>query len=260
MLDIPAALIVAFPPSADLLLDRARRHTDDAMLRWIARADYGIMADQMMADLRAIRDNGIVLAPMHWQLGEVLELTRWCNPEAPHPPPFEPGPTGRRGHQTRLFACAVLLRAEAESDIRREHVEDSTLAQCLVSAKVLGDEISDAAARFLTWRMSQMEECSESALFLCLALLILAVRLRPGQIDDRVLANLAEWVLAEELRYRQVYPTNSAQPKPVAFSIQSGFWRPLAAELRDEAAAFRLDDVRTNLQLCALLLEMDPSG
>jgi hypothetical protein len=63
-MDIPAALIAAFPPSPDLLLDRARRHVDDEMLMWIASADYGYMAGEMLAELRPIRDQGIIPAPL----------------------------------------------------------------------------------------------------------------------------------------------------------------------------------------------------
>jgi hypothetical protein len=111
---IPAELIAAFPPSAELLLERARRQVDDAMLLDIAGADYGWMADEMMAELRPIRDKGVMPARMPWMLSEVLALTQFSDPDAPNAPPFEPGPTGRRGHLTRLFACAVLLRAEAE--------------------------------------------------------------------------------------------------------------------------------------------------
>ncbi len=114
MTAVPATLIAAFPPSAELLLERARHRTDDAMLREFAEADYGWRADEVMVELRPIRDKGGVPAPMPWKLSEVLTLTQFSNPEAPNLPPFKPGPTGRRGHQTRLFACAVLLRAEAE--------------------------------------------------------------------------------------------------------------------------------------------------
>ena len=257
MIDIPAALLAAFPPLPNVLLDRARRHMDDAMLLWIARADYGYMADEMLIELRLIRDKGIVPAPMDWQLKEVLALTRWCNPEEPDRPPFDPGPTGRRGHQTRLFACAVLMYAEAEPANRSEdNADDSTLAQCLASAKVLGEEMSEAAACFLTWRLPRMEACSEPLLF-ALGLLILATRLRCGRIADQVLGNIAEWVLAKESLYRGAFLSNPANPMPMAFSLQSGLWQPLATELIEETAAIGVDDVRTNLQLCTLLL--DPS-
>jgi hypothetical protein len=259
-MDIPATITAAFPPSPDLVLDHVRRHLDDAMLMWIARADYGHMAEEMLTELRFIRDKGIMPAPMHWQLSEVLELTRWCNPEVPNPPPFEPGPTGRRGHQARLFACAVLLRADAEPASRyQDNAADSTLAQCLTSAHVLGEELSEAAARFLTWRIPRMEACSQPVLF-ALGLLILVTRLRSGRIPDRVLGTLAELVLAEESLYRQAFPLDFANPMPLAFSLQCGCWQSLAAELRAKAAAIAVDEVRTNLQLCALLLKPGGAG
>jgi hypothetical protein len=253
---IPAELLVAFPPSAELLLDRARRHIDDAMLMEIAGADYGWMADEMMAELRPIRDTGAIPAPMPWKLSEVLALTQFSNPDAPNAPPFEPGPTGRRGHQTRLFACAVLLRAEAElPDEVVDATPDSTLAQCLVSANVLGEEMSEAAARFLTWRISSQESGAESLLF-ALGLLILAIRLRSGRIAEPAIGTFVDWILEEEARNRPAHPSDPTNPMPVAFSLQSGFWRPLATELLHQAAAIRADDVRAKLQLCELLLEV----
>jgi hypothetical protein len=255
VMDIPAELIAAFPPSADLLLDLARRKVDDAMLTQIARADYGYMADAMLAELRPIRDKGIIPAPMQWQLLEVLSLTRWCDPERLNPPPFEPGPTGRAGHQILLFACAVLLRATAESanqDI--DSADDGTLAQCLVSAKILGEEMSEATARFLTWRIPRMVDVAEPVLY-DLALLILAIRLRSGRFTDRVLGNVAEWVLGEESQWQQSIALDGpSSSRPSAFSLQRGFWQPLAAELKDGAAAIGTDEVRENVRLCALVL------
>jgi hypothetical protein len=254
-MDLPSALVAAFSPSPDCLLDHARRDIDDSMLTTIARADYGHMAGEMLAELQPIRDMGTIPAPMHWQLAEVLCLTRWCNPEKPDVPPFEPGPTGRPGHQTRLFACAVLLRGSAMSgNEHRDGSADSTLAQCLVSAKVLGVEMSDAAARFLTWRIPRMERGSEQLLF-AVGLLILAIRLRSNRIAEPVLASIAEWVLAEELLYRKGHHSDPADPLPSAFSVQSGYWRPLTTELSEEAAAIRADGIRSNIQLCRLLLE-----
>jgi hypothetical protein len=254
-MDIPAELMAAFPPSADLLLDSLRRAIDDAMLTEIARADYGHMADEMLAELRPIRDSGIIPAPMQGQLAEVLALTRWCNPEVPDPPPFEPGPTGRRGHQTRLFACAVLMRGALNPENEDcDGSEDSTLAQSLTSAKVLGAEMSEAVARFLTWRLPRMKYCSDPPLF-ALGLLILATRLGPERFPEPALAKVAEWVVAEESLHRQAIPAGNTEPIRLAFSIQSGFWQPLATELSEKAEAVREEGVRHSIQLCNLLLE-----
>lgn len=254
-MEIPASLLDAFPPSVDLLFDLARRKTDNAMLADIARADYGQGADEAMAELRPIRDRGVVPVPLPWTVGEVLNLTRYCNPDAPNPPPFAPGPTGRRGHQTRLFACAVLLRAEAELPREQSNIDaGSTIAQCLVSANALGEEMSEAAACYLTWRASRRENDPDSLLS-ALGLLILATRLRCGRLAEPSLGAIAEWVLAIESLDREPFPPNHANPRPQPFSLQAGFWRPLAAELRNEAESIREDDIRTNLELCGLLLD-----
>lgn len=250
-MEIPAVLTEVFPPSAELLLDCARRQTDDEMLGVIAEADYGWRAEEAMAELRPIRDQGIVPCPLPWTLSEVLSLTQFSNPEMPNAPPFQPGPTGRRGHQTRLFACAVLLRAEAvtpESEFGPEI--DSALAQCLASAKVLNEELSEAAACFLTWRMSQ-EVRADDSLLVTLGLLILATRLRAGRFEEPSLGVIAEWVLVQESLARRAFPPGMPPP----FSVQAGFWQPLVAELRTEAEAIHDHEVRTNVQLCELLLE-----
>ncbi len=253
----PAVLLAAFPPSSDLLLGRARREIDDGMLMEIARADYGMMADKYMAELRPIRDTGVIPAPVDFSLSEVLNLTRNCNPEVPQLPPFEPGPTGRRGHQTRLFACAVLLPTDAEPPYKGVDISpDSTLAQCLVSANVLGEEISEAAACYLSWRMSRQEIDSESLLF-ALGLLILATRLSSGRLTESSLGTIAEWVLAIESLEHAMFSLNHASPRPLPFSVQAGIWQPLVAELRNEAKSIRNNDTRSNLELCGLLLDPD---
>jgi hypothetical protein len=184
---IPAALLTAFPPSADLLMDCVRRHTDDATLMEVARADYGIRAREIMAELRPIRDDGVIPGRIGPDLSEVLCLTRFCDPETPDPHPFATAPTGRTGHVARIFACAVLLRARAEpAHAHLGTADDATLAQCLASAKVLGEKFSVAAASFLTWRIDRIVLDSEPLLF-AFGLLLLAVRLRSGRFADSVL-------------------------------------------------------------------------
>ncbi|WP_435007618.1 hypothetical protein P12x_004884 [Tundrisphaera lichenicola] len=253
-MEIPDELISAFPPSEDLLLECVRRRTDDAMLRDIAEADYGQMADEMMTELRPIRDRGVIPAPPSWMLSEVLTLTHYCNPESPNPPPFEPGPTGHRGHQTRLFACAVLLRIEADLPYEYHRSTDSALAQCLASAKVLGEQMGEATASYFTWRLSRESSGPESLLF-ALGLLILATRLRSGRFSEPTLGEMAGWVLALESLEQGQFAPETLEPRPLPFSIQAGFWRPLAEEFRNEIECLREIDIRTDLELCGLILD-----
>jgi hypothetical protein len=86
--------------------------------------------------------------------------------------------------------------------------------------------------------------------------LIIAARLRPRGIDDTTLGGLAEWVLAEETFERRDRQWNRTEAPPAAFSIQHGFWQPLAVELKDHAAAMPAGEARTNLELCAMIVGM----
>jgi hypothetical protein len=251
-MEIPAELIAAFPPSEDVLLACARRAIDDEMLVEIAGADDGTDFDAHLAALRPIRDQGIVPVPLAWRPGEVLELIRWSNPDDPE---SKPGGTGLRSHQMRAFACAALLRAGAEPEnyyYDRPGSSESSLGLCLLSAKALGEEMSEAVARFLTWRILRMRNWShsESILFLnglarfregeppcepgpalgsdgarrpritkphLVGLLVLAARLRSGRIADPVLGSVADWVLAEESHYRKKFSSSPDKPRACRF-------------------------------------------
>jgi len=245
-MSIPPALLSAFPPSADLLFDLARRRTDDAMLHEIAVADYGMGSDEALAALRLVRDRGVLPDPLPCILGDVLTLTHLRNLNSPQSLPFASGPTVRRAHQTRLFACAVLLRIEVDVSPEEGYIEwDSALAHCLASAKALGEEMGEAAARYLTWRIPLREPPGLDSILFALGLLVLATRLRRGRLTEPSLGGVAEWVLASESLGRRVS------------SVQAGFWQPLSAELLAEAESIRDGDVRAGLQLCALLLDQD---
>lgn len=259
-MEMPSSLLTAFPPSANELLDRIRPHVDDAMLMYIASTDYGQLANEMFVQLGPIRDTGVIPSPMGW-LSEVLELTTWteCPPESPHMGSFT---DESRFHQTRLFACAVLLVANELPECQYlDSSQDSTLARCLASTKVLGDEQSKALACFLTWQMSRTDIQSEEMLLFAFGLLALATRLRFNRFTDRELVAIAEWVLAEEGRWRLahrdqwIYEANTHDFMPALLSVQHGFWKPLAIEFKNNVAAIHSDEVGANLLLCGLLIE-----
>lgn len=261
-MEMPSLLLSQFPPSANLLLDRIRPNVDDAMLTFIARADYGQLATEMFAQLCSIRDTGVIPTPMGW-LSEVLELTRWtaCQTEAP---PMVPCPNERRCHQTRLFACATLLLANEMPACQYSDLsQDSTQAQCLASTKVLGEESSQALACFLTWQLSHTEILGEEMLLSSFGLLLLSIRLRSQRFTDQQLGEVADWLLEMEGRWRLahrdrwIYEANTGDLMPAFFSLQQGLWNSLAIEFKNNAAAILSDEVRSILLLCELLIEMD---
>jgi len=241
-MDIPETLRERFPPSNQGLLDATRRQIDDAMLREIAVADYGIAQDEHLAALRRIRDLGVVPLPLDWHPKEVLTLTRWCDPDDPNRPPFNPGPSGRRGHLIRAFACAALLQAEPE---------EATLAQCLASTKALDEEISRAAACFLTWQIPRLQQEDTDRWLWAFGLLVLTPRIE--RLAERALADAATWFLAEESAARRA--RDGSEPPPGPFGLMNRLWKPLAIEFNANLAMIKESAARRDLEFINAMLQ-----
>lgn len=243
-MDAPLAIRTAFPPSNYRLLDVARRSVDDSALRTISEADYGIGAEAHFAELRSIRDSGIVPSPL--TSGEVLALTVYSEPvfSQPHGDAREPDGLDERGHRARAFACAVILRAEFEGC--GGAIAETAVAQCLASARVLGgEEVNAAVGSFLTWAMPLVDDADRW--LYALGLLIAASRIASSQFTEDDLAEAAAWVLAEERMSRE--PMHGLEQPPAAFGLQQGFWNPLASELIERTARIQSLAVRDDLQL-----------
>ncbi len=246
-MNLPPGLLTAFPPSKTALLDRVRRDVDDDMLRVISRADYGELADELFPQLVQIRDTGQLPVLMTGWLREVLELTRFSDPDHPDRPPFEPGPKGMSGHWTRLFACAVLLRTDTEpAGVLADDNPSSTLAQLLVSASLMESSVNEAVGQFLTSRMTTVDHPWEEPVF-ALALLVLAVRLRVGRLSEQTIGIFAERILVCDAIHQVQYGP---------LQLWQEHWKPLSAELRREAAAISDAVVREDVLLCAGLIEV----
>lgn len=247
-LNLPPELLAAFPPSKTALLDRVRQDVDDDMLREISRADYGYKAEELFPPLVQMRDSGRIPVPMSGWLDEVLTLTRWSDPDHPN------RRTGIAGHWTRLFACVVLmLRSVIDTD-RDDEAADATLAQCLASARVLPDDVNAALGSFLVWRLSRTA-WNPNELCDSLGLLIVVLRLREGRITEPQIGGFAALILAEDQRMRQSSGPHFAPGRPLPFSVQRGFWTPLAAELQRAGGAMTDGAARENVLLCAMQLE-----
>jgi hypothetical protein len=151
----------------------------------------------------------------------------------------------------RAFACAALLRAAVESGEDDGSME-ATLAQCLASAKVLGDEMNDAAAAFLTWGIPRIN--GHDQWLFAFSLLVVASRFRSDCVSDSTLRDAVAWVFAEERESRERYRHNPADPPPGPFGVTYGFWKPLADELIGNAADIQAADLRKDLELIGALI------
>lgn len=259
---IPSELYSAFPPDANALVDFTRRFVDDQMLKEIANADYGCGADDYFKALKEIRDSGVMPGSFKWWPKEVLELSRWKEPneleeyeETIRPKPLKhrnakvriPISPRMRGHRIRLFACAVLLWfAEDDNDGRVE----STLAQGLESAKYLGAEANSAFARSLA--AAEEKYYSRERWFWVLSLLVLKLRLESSSADESSLRAVTKWVLEEESAYSESRrPSHSGEWPPVPFGVGLGYWKSLFDEIAEFAKAVHSEDVREKIILIA---------
>ncbi|MBX9652689.1 hypothetical protein K2Y11_03630 [bacterium] len=256
---IPSELYSAFPPDANALVDFTRRFVDDQMLKEIANADYGYRVDDYFKALKEIRDSGVMPGSFECWPKEVLELTRWKEPdeleeyeETIRPKPLKhrnakvriPISPRMRGHRIRLFACAILLWfAEDDSTV------ESTLAQALESAKYLGAEANSAFARSLA--AAEEKYYSSERWFRVLTLLVLTLRLRVIA-DERLLREMTEWVLEDESEFSNFRrPSHSGELPPVPFGFGLGYWKSLFDEIAEFAKAVHSEDLREKITLIA---------
>ncbi len=165
------------------------------MLREIAEADYGRDAEAHLKALCEIKSEKN-LSPMAWEPQEVLELTRWSEPDDPT---WEPGSVGIRGHWMRLFSCAVLIRAagEPQNDDYITSGEDSTIIQFVASALTLGHDVSLKALRFLCWRMRYRLLDDWDRPYFAVATLLLCVAL--GKHNSETLHDLMAATYSDEI-------------------------------------------------------------
>jgi len=163
----------------DALLNAIRPLVDVAILKKIADADYGHGAEENLAILKTIRDEGVLPVPLDWFPHEVCALTRWETPKK----------DDRRGHIARLFACAILLRAALDGETEVMGVTD-TLIVTLESAAVLGVDFVDAYVR---WAASGIDNADTDNDFIG-ASIVLARGLGSTLVDASGCDALLGWV------------------------------------------------------------------
>lgn len=246
------ALLSRFQPSTDDLLRDLSQLVDEPMLRQIARADYGCDIDQHFFALRALQSEGRFDAPMQWHPLEVLELTRWSEPDRPD---VAAEWCGARGHAMRAFACAALLRAAVASEnegLRQGWCE--TLIQLLDSLQSLARPSLDrSAAGFLAWLIWQYPDAEEISFHL-VALFWLGLQLDAA---DDLLLGLAHLIAAQVKRDGE--STGAAQDDhwlfgTTCFRQREAKWRSLGLAMAQWDVTHRSDDVRTWIGLIASML------
>ena len=195
------------------------------MLRKIAEADYGQDIKKHHDALTSIYRAGITPRHGNWYPREVLELTRWSEPDKPHHPADA---VGARGHWMRLFACTALLRVDRLPECRNHLLGcDSTIIQLTESAIALGPKVVSKAISFLAWYLleDETELCPHSAV----AILLLAVQ---SQTTDATDFTWLISVIRGEYEEVDEWEEWSIDPKHIfADCMRNEKWRHLTTEI-----------------------------
>ncbi len=222
-----ARLLAQVRPDEFALRARVAPQLDASMLDRIAAADYGVDVDRYRCALTELLTAPWWLDALEWDPREVLELTRWSEPEKSP----DPGAAGRRGHLMRIFACLVLVRVET-----RGGGPSDSLAPLVASALELGPPVLDDALRYLAWcRLHEpgdwrLEPAERPFLTFGLLLLATVTRAEPDLLGGlaHVLLEELETALVDEGLWWQVHggapPLLGLRP----YGIRRRMWRDLA--------------------------------
>lgn len=245
-------------PDPDSLLMAISSHIDDSMLMGIARADYGDDVDLHFKQLLKIRDEKTVFAPMHWHPREVLELTRWDEPDKM---PLSPHTLLQR-HTIRAFACAAMLRAMAEPSNNPYFGGDNeSIAPLVESLSVLEAKLQKEALRFFAWRAQNLPHNDTSVVpFYLLALLILFLRVEPS-IPRIELKTIIDWIYAavQDAYWIEFYMSNGIKTQWLTwltvYNQRHTIWLNLGKEIATLAESYDNSEGRQNLKALARHLE-----
>ena len=242
-----------FDPDPDVLLRAIAAHVNDEMLDCISIADYGDRADEHLAALRQIRDAGTFPVQLPWIPMEVLQLTRWSEPDDPN---WKPGRTGEFGHWMRAFSCAAILRAEHDPwhYCGSEGSTDSTVIQLLLSLQALPVDLNREAAQLFAWLILNTgpESADDSLREYSVALLWYSLQLGP-RIPDADLIAFAQWATrrADELNWNPTLKEFPGLKAMVINCLKRSAWELFAAKLAELDLRDRSPDLQTWVKLIA---------
>jgi hypothetical protein len=235
-----------FEPESEGLLREISKHISDDMLEEIAAADYGERADEHLVALRQVRDSGTFPEAMYWCPMEVLELTRWSEPDTPCGRPTE---AVKRGHWMRAFSCAAILRAEHEpyNYLYNNGCIHSTIIQLILSLRALPLDFTPHAVKFFAWLLlhSDPEGQDEQVCAYGIGLLWFALHLA-SPVPDEMLVSLSQWILrrVEEFSTR-LYCGSHPYLRKIGFGdLPPSRWELLGTGLFDLDLSARSPELR----------------
>ncbi|WP_245433049.1 hypothetical protein [Rhizobium sp. L43] len=139
------------PSDPTSLLKTVAGLLDEGDLRIIAGADYGNDTEEHLARLIDIVRLYELPSPLQWHPREVLELTRWSEPQQQ-----DPGMAARISRQC-AFACTVLLLSYGDArNAGASYGSNQTLINLLGSLEALGLGVEDDVLSLLSWLIPRL--------------------------------------------------------------------------------------------------------
>ncbi|WP_263376283.1 hypothetical protein [Granulicella aggregans] len=190
-------------------MDWIRERATPGMLQQIAEADAGEDSEDHLTAIKLQLSTKPQKGLLHWTPREVLELTRWSQPETD-------APAGdlEAAHTKRLLACALLLISAAtcsEGDTydyayynECTFLDSSaaTLRQFTGSALALGPKVAWYALELLLWFYERVEHDSLTP-FAAFCILLLGLDPLSRNAQPQTLDELIAWVDKQESDARQ---------------------------------------------------------
>ena len=199
ILPLPSFVTELFPPSGISLLKNLCGQMSDGMLHEIASCDYDVNTPENLGSLKKIRRTLELESRLQWIPKEVLELTRWSEPDEMRPNCSH----GHQGHLIRAFCCVVLLVAGNDT-ANDDYIdgENQTLAQAIESCLYLGAGQCQELGELLTWRYPTLHDYDTFPMFAIFALMVLALNIHTDKISPDQTASLVDQLATEQERLK----------------------------------------------------------
>ncbi len=247
-------VVSPFQGDPKALLDLLCTNIQDDSLSWISEADYGMEAEERLVELRKIKQD-MAIYEMDYGLKEVLELTRWQEPERT----LDKWMTEPQKKNIQIaFSSAVLLTVPSSLYYRMQ--ENSSIIRLVETSEYLEQVLPGmllATSHVLAWRVAQSDTDEEEVPFFLLGLILTG--LKCGGYEDSSMIQLIDQLLRAEsaLHEQGIGPYDVADWlfRNTYYNQSQGSWQSYAPFLSEQSEKTKSVDLSTKLKELAGLLK-----
>jgi hypothetical protein len=236
---LPMTFLSALTPNRTALLGHLRRLVTDEDIRYLAEADGGLRADQVVPTLSIARDTGRLEEQQHLVVDPDLLVSRWLNAETAD------------SRRRRLFASGVLLDGLRFDYARDLGVGPAGLLPAMIEdCQVMGREFSLSLRESLAdYAATPFTVVEDEAMFVAVGLLVL-VALDQDWNCDAVVLELIVWIREERRRLVETRLWSMGVPggfAVVKWKLHFDEWKLIARQHLEHIAAQVSVDTKTKI-------------